>query len=56
MILKYFFLHGLFSYFSTSKISLAILKVKYEIYLMKPEIRLDLGSDAYVKSEYILMD
>ena len=45
------FLHFVFSYFSIYNPSIASLKVTYEIYLINPEGRWNLVSDAYVKSK-----
>ena len=50
------FLHGVNSYLSASKPSLAALEGKYEIYLMNSEDIWKPGSDAYPKIEEIIMD
>ena len=50
------FLHGVFSYFSTSKKSLTKLEVKYYIQLMNSEGTWNPRSYVYVKSEEIIMD
>ena len=45
------FLHGVFSYLSTSNPSLVMLEGTDEIYLMTSEGIWNLGSDAYANSE-----